>query len=101
MKTTPTARRTEEEIIPSAPVPARTERRVNTTQPQPQPGRGPEDLSGPEARLPHERDQSVDMTHGEPDAQMEQAYKDVKRGLQDTDRGPPADKAYQKQKRAD
>ncbi|MDP3228723.1 MAG: hypothetical protein Q8N13_12195 [Acidovorax sp.] len=49
-------------------------------------------------KLPHERDESVDMTHGQPDAQIEQAYRDVKRGLQDTDRGPPADKAYQKQK---
>ena len=49
-------------------------------------------------KLPHERDESVDMTHGEPDAHMEQAYRDVTRGLQDTDRGPPADKAYQKQK---
>jgi hypothetical protein len=38
------------------------------------------------------------MTHGQPDAQVEQAYRDVQRGLQDTDRGPPADKAYQKQK---
>ncbi len=36
-------------------------------------------------KLPHERDESVDMTHGEPDAQMQQAYRDVKRGLQDTD----------------
>lgn len=50
-------------------------------------------------KLPHERDESVDMTHGKPDAQIEQAYRDVQRGLQDTDRGPPADKAYQKQKR--
>lgn len=99
MKTTPTAPRKEEEIIPSAPVPARTERRVNTTQPQPHPGSGPEDLSGPEPRLSHERDEAVNMTDGEPDAKMEQAYRDVKRGLQDTDRGPPADKAYQKQKR--
>jgi len=49
-------------------------------------------------KLPHERDESVDMTHGKPDVQMEQAYRDVKRGLLDTDRGPPADKAYQKQK---
>ena len=49
-------------------------------------------------KLPHERDESVDMTHGEPDPQIEQAYRDVQRGLQDTDRGPPADKAYQKQK---
>ncbi len=37
-------------------------------------------------KLPHERDESVDMTHGEPDAQMQQAYRDVQRGLQDTDR---------------
>lgn len=98
MKTTPAASRPDEEKVPSAPVPTRTERRVNTTQPQPQPGSEPEDLSGPEARLPHERDQSVDMTSAEPDAHMEQAYLDVKRGLQDTDRGPAADKAYQKQK---
>lgn len=49
-------------------------------------------------KLPHERDQSVDMTHGKPDVQVQQAYRDVQRGLQDTDRGPPADEAYQKQK---
>ena len=49
-------------------------------------------------KLPHERDESVDMTHGESDPKMEQAYRDVQRGLQDTDRGPSADKAYQKQK---
>ena len=36
-------------------------------------------------KLPHEQDQSVDMTHGKPDEQMEQAYLDVQRGLQDTD----------------
>jgi hypothetical protein len=90
--------RPDEAKVPSAPVPARTERRVNTTHPQPQPGNEPEDLGGPEGRLPHERDQSVDMTGGEPDALVEQAYRDVKRGLQDTDRGPPADKAYQKLK---
>lgn len=50
-------------------------------------------------KLPHERDESVDMTHGKPDAQIEQAYRDVQRGLLDTDRGPPANRAYQKQKR--
>ena len=49
-------------------------------------------------KLPHEQDQSVDMTDGKPDEQLEQAYLDVQRGLQDTDRGPPSDKAYQKQK---
>jgi hypothetical protein len=100
MKTTPTAPRTEEEINPAAPVPARTERRVNTTQPQPQPGSGPEDLSGPEGRLPHERDQAVDMTDGASHPEVEQAYEDLQRGLQDTDRGVPAHHAYQKQKEA-
>lgn len=98
MKKTPTAPRKEEEIIPSAPVPARTERRVNTTQPAAQPGSGPEDLSAPEGRLPHERDQSVDMTDGVRHPEMEQAYEDLERGLQDTDRGVPAHHAYQKQK---
>ena len=49
--------------------------------------------------LPHERDQSVDMTDGERHPEVEQAYRDVKRGLQDTDRGPPADEAYRKLKR--
>lgn len=93
-----THHRPDEDVVPSAPVPARTERRVNTTEPLQQPGSGPEDLAGPEGRLPHERDQAVDMTDGEPDARVEQAYRDVKRGLVDTDRGPPADKAYEKQK---
>ena len=49
-------------------------------------------------KLPHERDESVDMTHGVPDAQMQQAYRDLQRGLQDTDKGPAADRAYPKQK---
>ncbi|CAN7148139.1 hypothetical protein LJR129_000029 [Acidovorax sp. LjRoot129] len=88
----------EKDVTPSAPVPARTERRVNTTHPAVQPGSGPEDLNGPEARLPHERDQATDMTDGERHPEIEQAYKDVERGLQDTDRGVPAHNAYQKQK---
>lgn len=88
----------EKDVTPSAPVPARTERRTNTTNPAVQPGSGPEDLSGPEARLPHERDQATDMTDGERHPEVEQAYKDLQRGLQDTDRGVPAHNAYQKQK---
>ena len=60
---------------------------------------GPAAAKEEKPKLPHERDESVDMTHGKPDAHIEQAYRDVQRGLQDTDRGPPADKAYQKQKR--
>ena len=99
MNTTPHRHhRPEEDVVPSAPIPARTERRVNTTQPTSQPGSGPEDLSASEGRLPHERDQAIDMTVGARHPEVEQAYEDVQCGLQDTDRGPPADKAYQKQK---
>lgn len=89
----------EKDVTPSALVPARTERRTNTTQPTERPGSGPENLGGPEARLPHERDEATDMTGGERHPEVEQAYKDLQRGLQDTDRGVPAHQAYQKQKR--
>ncbi len=41
-------------------------------------------------QLPHERDQSVGMTDGNSSAAMQQAYKDVKRGLVDTDAGREA-----------
>lgn len=92
---------------PANPTPAPTgpEPSVDTTKRQ-APGpktQGPLKAGEPRAKenkpkLPHERDESVDMTHGQPDAHIQQAYRDVQRGLQDTDRGPPADKAYQKQK---
>lgn len=89
------------DATPAAASPAR-EPSVDTTRRQaPAPStQGPLKVPDGEGtpKLPHERDESVDMTHGEPDAQIEQAYRDVQRGLQDTDRGPPADKAYQKQK---
>ena len=48
--------------------------------------------------LPHERDQSTDMTPEAPDPLVEQASKDVKRGLKDTSKGPEMDKAYDKLK---
>jgi hypothetical protein len=92
---------------PNQPAPASTgpEPSVDTTKRQASGpiGQGLSKAGQPPAKeekpkLPHERDESVDMTHGQPDAQVEQAYRDVQRGLQDTDRGPPADKAYQKQK---
>jgi hypothetical protein len=50
------------------------------------------------APLPHERDESVGMTDGIPSAPVQQAYRDLARGLQDTDRGPVADRTYRKQK---
>jgi hypothetical protein len=50
-------------------------------------------------KLPHERDESVGSTGGVPSAAVQQAYKDVKRGLQDTSRGAAANLAYEKLKR--
>jgi hypothetical protein len=47
-------------------------------------------------RLPHERDESTDSQVGGPREVMEQAHRDVDRGLVDTDRGPVLDDAYQK-----
>lgn len=44
--------------------------------------------------LPHERDTSSHSQHGEPSAEVQQAYKDVKRGLVDADVGAPMDKLY-------
>ncbi len=68
----------------SAPAPSPEEQvQVNLTEPA-----HPHD-PGARAKLPHERDQSTAMTGGEKSAEMEQAYKDLKRGLRDTDaRGP-------------
>jgi hypothetical protein len=49
--------------------------------------------------LPHERDESTSSTPPVPQAQIEQAHADLKRGLKDTDRGPVMEEAYRKQKR--
>ena len=48
--------------------------------------------------LPHERDQSTDMTADAPDALVQQAQRDVKRGLQDTSKAPEMNRAYSKLK---
>ena len=48
--------------------------------------------------LPHERDQSTDMTAAAPDAVVQQAQRDVKRGLQDTSKAPEMNRAYSKLK---
>ena len=39
------------------------------------------------------------MTGGIPSREVRQAYKDVTRGLTDTDKGPPMHRAYQQQKK--
>ena len=48
--------------------------------------------------MPHERDQSTDMTAGKPDPHIRQAKKDIDSGKQDTGKAPEMDAAYQKQK---
>ncbi|AVP56518.1 hypothetical protein [Pulveribacter suum] len=52
-----------------------------------------------EPHLPHERDQNKNMTDGNPDAQVQQAFQDLQDGQQDTGKGPPSDDAYRKLKR--
>lgn len=49
-------------------------------------------------KLPHEHDESVGATGGVPSEAMQQAYRDVKRGLEDTSRGTAANAAYEKLK---
>ena len=81
-------------------------RSVNTRRRGPEPTLPPQRAPGPQAdpapveepRLPHERDQSVDMTDDRPDPVIRQAHDDLARGLRDTDRGPVAERTYQKQK---
>jgi hypothetical protein len=46
--------------------------------------------------LPHERDQSVDMTNAKPDPVVEQGGRDVKRGVKDTSKSVEMDRAYKK-----
>lgn len=41
--------------------------------------------SGQHAKLPHEQDQSTDMTGAVRHPEMEQAFRDVSKGLTDTD----------------
>jgi hypothetical protein len=46
--------------------------------------------------LPHERDQSVEMTDGKPDPVIKQAEQDVRRGVKDTSKSVEMDRAYRK-----
>lgn len=69
---------------------------------RPRPGRAetPGDASDEASlALPHERDQSIDMTDAPPDPQVQQASRDLRRGLQDTGESPPMDKACHRLKR--
>lgn len=62
----------------------------------------PGDGGEPAPRLPHERDESSDSQRSpDPDAVMEQAHADLRRGLVDTDRGPVTDRVYENEVRPD
>lgn len=50
-------------------------------------------------KLPHERDESTAVPVGPPTAPMRQAYRDLARGLADTDRGAEVGRTYAKLKR--
>ena len=92
---------------PKTPLRPPTTTGTNGNQPAVQPAigstpttDGPEDGARPDGKppLPHERDQSAHMTDGIPSRKVQQAAKDVARGLQDTSKSPEMDRAYQKQK---
>lgn len=53
---------------------------------------------GPRPRLPHEHDESSDSQRQESRPIIERAHADLEAGRVDTDRGPPMDAAYKKQK---
>ena len=51
------------------------------------------------ADLPHERDESVGMTGGEPSEAVRQGHADVERGVKDTSRATESDQAYRRLER--
>lgn len=46
--------------------------------------------------LPHDRDQAKDMTRQQPDALIDQAAKDLGKGIKDTSKAIETDRAYKK-----
>lgn len=86
---TATAAKPERPVNPNPPAPP--VRSVDTTSRAPDPdaqNANTDDSLKEQAdmpKLPHERDQSVGMTDGNPSPAMQQAYKDVERGLVNTD----------------
>jgi hypothetical protein len=88
--------------MPATPSPPSADPRRDT----PGAGRTQSDTEGEGAapRLPHERDESADS---QPAAQAdplqadigERGRRDVERGVEDTDRGPVADRTYDQLKR--
>ena len=73
--------------------------RQGRTTPVQSTGTGAKDVPQAAPRLPHEHDESSDSQQSPPRPKMKQAHDDVERGLVDTDRGPPADATYERQKK--
>jgi hypothetical protein len=63
-----------------------------------QQGPGKKGLPETAPRLPHEHDESSDSQQSAPRPEIQQAHDDLAAGRVDTDRGAPANAAYQKQK---
>ena len=66
------------------------------------PGRGVTAVSqeqGRSPKLPHERDESTDAMASGSRTRIRKAHEDLRRGLQDTDRGPVLDATYRKLKK--
>jgi hypothetical protein len=53
----------------------------------------------PDAKLPHELDESPGNAADAPRGEGHEAYEDAKRGMPDTDRGPVLDETYRKQRK--
>lgn len=72
--------------------------RQGRTTPVQTTGNDPKDVPESVPRLPHERDESSDSQQSQPRPRIKQAHDDLAQGRTDTDRGPPADAAYERQK---
>jgi hypothetical protein len=60
---------------------------------------GAEPAASSKAPLPNERDEASGSTGGAPSEIVKQGHRDLRKGLEDTDRGPVMDEAYRKQKK--
>lgn len=84
---------------PAQPAAGKGEPEKTPRRQAPQAGRQP-DLRDESVKasleLPHDRDQAQDMTHPQPDPLMEQAAKDIGKGIKDTSKAIETDQAYKK-----
>jgi len=75
-------------------MPAKKARKQRSRPEQPD---SPQDASVEASlELPHDRDQSVDMTDDKPNPVVKQGGRDVQRGVKDTSKSVEMDRAYKK-----